>query len=350
MYRFKDEIFMRRALELAERGRGAVSPNPMVGCVIVYQSRIIGEGWHQRCGEAHAEVNAVNSVADKSLLKESTVYVTLEPCSHYGKTPPCADLLVKHEVNKVIIANRDPFPKVDGNGIQKLEDAGIKVEVGLLQQEGKDLNKRFFTFHGEQRPYIMLKWAQTADGFVARENFDSKWISNQYSRKLVHKWRGEEDAILVGTSTARYDNPSLTTRDWGGKNPLRLVIDKNLKLDPSLNLFDRSTPTICYNQYKCEKEENLEFVKTTQENLIEDIITDLYQRNIQSLFVEGGSKLLQSFIDKGLWDEARVFESEKLFSSGVKSPIISNDVYSMEKADSDFLRIFSASKHFPIHQ
>ncbi len=320
-----DEQLMSRAFELARRGAGYVSPNPLVGCVIAKNDKVIGEGWHQKYGEAHAEVNAVKSVQDPSQIKGSTVYVTLEPCAHHGKTPPCADLLVKQEVAKVVIANQDPFPLVNGGGIEILKKAGIVVEVGLLEKEGQEVNKRFFTFIGKKRPYIIMKWAQTSDGFIARENFDSKWISNDQSRKLVHKWRAEEDSILVGTSTARYDNPSLNVRDWQGKNPLRLVIDKNLKLDSSLNLFDQSTPTICYNLHKEEKTNNLEFVKVSKENLLSDLLNDLFERKVQSLFVEGGGKLLQSFIDQGLWDEARVFTSEQEFGSGIASPKLSHE-------------------------
>jgi diaminohydroxyphosphoribosylaminopyrimidine deaminase/5-amino-6-(5-phosphoribosylamino)uracil reductase len=222
---------MSRALELARLGFGKVSPNPMVGCIIVCEGKIIGEGFHQQYGGPHAEVNAIHSVKDKTLLKQSTVYVTLEPCAHYGKTPPCAKLLVEHLVKKVIISNVDPNPLVSGKGIEILRSAGIEVETGLLEQEGLELNKRFFKSIRENAPYIILKWAQTADGFIARDDFDSKWISNKISRKLVHKWRSEEDAILVGKNTAKYDNPTLNVRDWVGKDPLRIVIDHELVLD-----------------------------------------------------------------------------------------------------------------------
>ncbi|MFY0627788.1 MAG: bifunctional diaminohydroxyphosphoribosylaminopyrimidine deaminase/5-amino-6-(5-phosphoribosylamino)uracil reductase RibD [Reichenbachiella sp.] len=330
---------MKRALELAQNGIGNVSPNPLVGCVIVHKDKIIGEGWHEKYGEGHAEVNAVNSVEDKSLLKESTVFVTLEPCAHHGKTPPCADLLINHQVKKVVICNRDPFEQVDGKGIEKLITAGVEVEVGVFEKEGLELNKRFFTFHEKKRPYIILKWAQTADGFVARENFDSKWISGEQSRKLVHKWRAEEDAIMVGTSTARYDNPSLTVRDWKGKNPLRVFIDKNLKLDKSLNLFDQSTPAVCYNLHKSEKLKNLEYVQLSKENLLEEILDDLYKRKVQSLFIEGGAKLLQSFIDQGLWDEARVFTTDVKFEKGIEAPKIEGEQGKLVQVSKDLLEI-----------
>lgn len=340
MNKSQDEHFMLRALELAKKGLGNVSPNPMVGCVIVYEGKVIGEGWHQKYGEGHAEVNAVNSVENKALLKESTIYVTLEPCAHHGKTPPCADLLIRHLVKKVVICNSDPFEEVDGKGIDRLRKAGIEVELGVLENKGLELNKRFFTFHQKKRPYVVLKWAQTADGFVARENFDSKWISGEQSRKLVHKWRAEEDAIMVGTSTARYDNPSLTVRDWKGENPLRVFIDKNLKLEQSLNLFDKSTPTICYNLHKSEKLENLEFVQLSKERLLEEILNDLYVRNIQSLFIEGGAKLLQSFIDQGLWDEARVFTAEMKFDKGIEAPMLNTAPMLSENIEKDSLSIF----------
>ncbi|MEO1653709.1 MAG: bifunctional diaminohydroxyphosphoribosylaminopyrimidine deaminase/5-amino-6-(5-phosphoribosylamino)uracil reductase RibD, partial [Bacteroidota bacterium] len=248
---------MRRTLELASMGQGKVSPNPLVGAVIVWNQKIIGEGWHNKYGEAHAEVNAIQSVTDPTLLSESSIYVNLEPCSHHGKTPPCADLLIKHQFKKVCIAHMDPNPLVAGNGVAKLQEAGIEVELGILEEEAQYLNRRFLRFMKDQRPYVIFKWAETADGFMARENFDSKWISNLLSRKLVHKWRAEEDGIMVGKNTARWDNPKLTVRDWSGKNPIRIVIDRQLELSPSLHLFDQQTPTICYNLLKNEEKNNL---------------------------------------------------------------------------------------------
>lgn len=317
-----DERFMLRTMELAQLGIGTVSPNPRVGCVIVADGRIIGEGWHQKYGEAHAEVNAVHSVADQTLLKDSTVYVNLEPCSHFGKTPPCADLLIQHQVKKVVISNLDVNPLVAGKGIEKLRSAGIEVLTGMLEQKGEDLNQRFFTFIKKKRPYIILKWAQTADGFLARSNFDSKWISNQYSRQLVHKWRSEEDAVLVGTSTAAYDNPSLTVRDWSGRNPKRIVIDRFLRLPETLHLFDQSVDTICYNLVKQEEKSHLVFAKLSEKDFIKDLISDLYARNIQSVIVEGGAQTIQLFLAGGWWDEARVFTSRQIFAGGVKAPSI----------------------------
>jgi diaminohydroxyphosphoribosylaminopyrimidine deaminase/5-amino-6-(5-phosphoribosylamino)uracil reductase len=337
----QDHIYMQRAFELARLGMGTVSPNPMVGCVIVHQDTIIGEGWHRQYGQGHAEVNAIKSVENPDLLKEATVYVTLEPCAHHGKTPPCADLLITHQVKKVVVANKDPFPLVNGGGINKLKQANIDVEVGLLEATGRELNKRFFCFQEKKRPYIILKWAQTTDGFVARQNFDSKWISNSESRRLVHKWRAEEDAILVGTNTARYDNPTLNVRDWQGKHPLRLVIDKHLTLDKQLHLFDQSIPTVCYNLHKDGITKNLEFKKISERHSLADILADLYERKIQSLIVEGGSNLLATFIEGDLWDEARIFTAPTSFGSGIPAPNVAGTFSHKKDIRGDMLSIIS---------
>lgn len=318
----QDELYMRRAIELAEWGRGKVSPNPMVGCVIVHENKIIGEGYHQVYGGPHAEPNAINSVANQDLLSESTVYVSLEPCAHWGKTPPCTNLLVEKKVKKVVIGAIDSNPLVGGKGVQILKQAGIEVVTGVLEKNVREQNKRFFTFIEKKRPYVILKWAQTRDGFVARENFDSKWISNAYSRQLVHKWRSEEDAILVGTSTAKHDNPQLNVRDWEGKDPVRIVLDRNLILDRSLHLFDNAQPTICYNQVKSEKFENLDLVQLKSGFGVKEVLEDLYQRKIQSLIVEGGAQVLKSFIENELWDEARVFTGQVQFGNGISAPLI----------------------------
>lgn len=317
-----ESVYMHRALELAALGNGSVSPNPMVGCVIVHENRIIGEGWHQIYGGPHAEVNAIGSVEDKSLLKESDVFVTLEPCAHYGKTPPCCDLLIEHQVKSVAIAVADTNPLVGGRGIDRLRRAGISVTTGMLESESRQLNKRFFTFMEKQRPYIMLKWAETADGFIARGNFDSKWISSAYSRRLVHKWRTEEAAILVGTNTAHYDNPWLTSRDWSGKNPLRVVIDRHLRLSSSLHLFDHTVPTLCYNLTRNAQEENLELVRLEEEIFLQQLLQDLHKRKIYSVMVEGGTSVLNLFIEHGLWDEARIFTSNATFGKGIEAPPI----------------------------
>lgn len=317
---------MLRALELAERGRPTVSPNPMVGCVIVHNDTIIGEGFHRNYGDAHAEVNAINSVKDIHLLKEATLYVTLEPCSHFGKTPPCANLIVNKGIPKVVVCNKDPNPLVAGKGIEILRNAGIEVTEGLLEEKGLDLNRRFFTYHTQKRPYVVLKWAQTGDGFVARENYDSKWISDELSRTLSHKWRSEEDAIMVGTNTALHDNPSLTNRDWSGDSPLRIVIDRSLKVPKGNHLFDQSRTTICYNSVKDESDEYNHHVKIDfSQEIISQILQDLYKRQIQSVIVEGGSMLLNSFIHQNLWDEARVFISHaQTFGKGVSAPLLSH--------------------------
>lgn len=334
--------FMQRALDLATLGMGQVSPNPMVGCVIVHDQQIIGEGYHQAYGGPHAEVNAVADVTDKELLKESTVYVTLEPCSHFGKTPPCADLLVRHQVKKVVVCNEDPNPLVSGNGIKKLQESGIEVEVGILANKGDELNKRFFTSFIKKRPYVILKWAQTADGFVARENYDSKWISNQYSRQLVHKWRSEEDAILVGKNTAIYDNPALTTRDWEGKNPIRIVLDRKLELYPELNLFDGRVKTLVFTEATGQNKENLEFIQV-KELTPGVILEELQKQKITSVIIEGGTQTLQSFIDANLWDEARVFTSQNKFEAGISAPDIKGELISQQDVLEDQLYIYKNS-------
>lgn len=324
------EQYMLRCIELARLGFGETAPNPMVGSVIVHKGKIIGEGYHHKCGLPHAEVNAIESVADKSLLPESTLYVSLEPCSHFGKTPPCSDLIIQHKIPKVVICNVDPNPKVKGKGIEKLRNAGIEVITDVLREAGEELNKRFFMFYRKSRPYIILKWAQTQDGFIDIERAPGQqqrptWITNEEARMLVHKWRSEEQAIMVGTNTAFLDNPKLNVRDWTGKHPTRIVIDRTLRLPQSLNLFDGSVPTIVFTQEETEDEENtnVEFVTIPfDEYLPEHILGELYRRQIQSLIIEGGAKLLNSFIDAELWDEARVFTGEKYFHSGVSAPKI----------------------------
>jgi len=328
-----DDFFMRRALEIARYGHGQVSPNPLVGCVIVHDKKIIGEGWHRKFGEAHAEVNAVQSVEKKDLLAESTVYVTLEPCSHYGKTPPCADMLIAQRVRKVVISNLDCNPLVSGRGVARLKASGIEVSHGILEAEGSSLNRRFFTMMKEKRPYIVLKWAQTADGFMARETYDSKWISNVFSRQLTHKWRTEEDAILVGTTTALRDNPQLTVRDWSGRNPIRIVIDRNLRLDHSIHLFDGNAKTICYNTHSDREQGNVSFVRIQDDDFTGNMINDLYERRIQSVLVEGGPTTLNHFIDAGLWDEARIFTSGQRFGKGVGAPSVKGSVETYNVVD-----------------
>lgn len=313
---------MRRALELAKLGSDYTSPNPMVGCVIVYNGQIIGEGWHRQYGGPHAEVNAIASVQDKSLLPESRVYVTLEPCSHFGKTPPCADLLINSGVRNVVICNLDPNPLVAGRGVQKLLEAGIKVETGLLKQEGLELNRRFFTSHTLKRPYIILKWAETADGFIAGPGCEQVQISGALAKRFVHKLRAEEQAIMVGTRTALHDDPRLNTRHWSGKNPIRVVIDRQLQLPETINLFDKSQPTIVYTYKRQEEQENLYFVQLQeQELLLPQIMSDLYKRNVISVLVEGGTYLLESLLREGLWDEAFILKNTtKTIAEGIKAP------------------------------
>jgi diaminohydroxyphosphoribosylaminopyrimidine deaminase / 5-amino-6-(5-phosphoribosylamino)uracil reductase len=335
-----DEQFMHRAIELAKLGSGLVSPNPMVGCVIVYDNNIIGEGWHRKFGDAHAEANAVSSVENKELLKDSTVFVNLEPCSHTGKTPPCADLLIQYRVKKVVIANGDPNPLVAGNGIKKLKDEGIEVETGVLEKEGHEFNRRFFTFMEKQRPFILLKWAQTDDGFMAHANYESRWISSEFSRQLVHKWRSEEDAVLVGTKTAGHDNPTLSVRDWSGRNPTRIVIDRFLRLPSSLHLFDKTQKTICYNVIKHEEHPNLVLIRLDEVNFISQLLRDLYKQNIQSVMVEGGAQTLRLFIEAGLWDEARIFSSSRTFGDGIAAPSLRGNLMSQEFISSDSLKIY----------
>ncbi|GGG44177.1 bifunctional diaminohydroxyphosphoribosylaminopyrimidine deaminase/5-amino-6-(5-phosphoribosylamino)uracil reductase RibD [Hymenobacter glacieicola] len=318
-----DELFMRRALDLARLGTGYARPNPLVGCVITHEGRIIGEGWHRQYGGPHAEVNAVAAVTDPALLPRSRVYVTLEPCSHFGKTPPCADLLIEKKVAEVVICNLDPNPLVAGRGIQKLRDAGIQVETGVLEAEGRALNRRFFTFQEQQRPYVVLKWAETADGYLAGPYFQPVAISAELARVAVHQWRTEEHAILVGTRTALHDNPRLNAREWPGPDPIRLVIDKNLSLPPTHHLFDGSQPTVVFTYRERASQPNLTYVTLSEaEDLFPQILHHLYQQGVQSVLVEGGPTVLNSLLKDGLWDEARVIRSHRQLGGGVAAPRI----------------------------
>lgn len=329
--------YMQRALEIAKLGIGGASPNPLVGCVIVFENDIIGEGWHKKFGEEHAEVNAVNSVTDKGLLPESTFYISLEPCSFHGKTPACTDLILKYRPRKVVIASKDPNPKVSGNGIKILEEGGIEVVFGVLEEEAVALNKRFFVSINKLRPYIILKWAQTMDEFIARPNFDSKWISNEQSRQLVHKWRTEEDAVLVGYNTVLYDDPQLTARDWQGRNPARVVIDKKLALDHSLKIFSGGEKVYIINTQRDNREENIYLVKVSLENFLSEMFTFLWEENIGSIIIEGGSKTIDSCLQKGYWDEARIFTSESIFGDGIKAPKIVFEVDNEQNIKGDRL-------------
>lgn len=321
----KDGKYIRRCIQLARNGMCNAAPNPMVGAVIVHNDRIIGEGYHARCGEGHAEVNAIRSVKDESLLQESTIYVSLEPCSHYGKTPPCADLIIRKGIPRVVVGCVDPFSLVSGRGIQKLKDAGIDVKVGVLEAECRQLIKRFVTFNTQQRPYITLKWAESADGFIDinREEGQPVVLSTPITLMYVHKQRAEHHAILVGRRTALLDNPSLTTRNWYGKNPVRLVIDKELTLPTSLKLFDGSAPTWIFTaQDKASTSQVTYFKLDFSRSILPQILQKLYENKLQALLVEGGSQLLQSFIDEGLWDEIYTEHSAKVLENGVKGPVI----------------------------
>ncbi|SFD01935.1 diaminohydroxyphosphoribosylaminopyrimidine deaminase [Flavobacterium phragmitis] len=305
----------------------------MVGSVIVYEGKIIGEGWHKKSGEPHAEVNAVRSVKDKSLLKKATIYVSLEPCSHFGKTPPCCDLIIANEIPNVVVGTVDPNEKVAGKGILKLIEAGANVTVGVLEEECNKLNKRFFTFHQKKRPYIILKWAESQDGFLAPEKVSDQerkpiWITNQYSRQLVHKWRTEEQAILTGTQTVVDDNPKLNARDWSGNNPARVIIDRNNRINPDSFVFDDSVKTIVFVSENIKSStENTQFeIIDFSKNIMPQILEVLYQNQIQSIIIEGGRQTLQSFIDENLWDEARIFKGKLNFNNGTKAPIISGKI------------------------
>ncbi|WP_298899015.1 bifunctional diaminohydroxyphosphoribosylaminopyrimidine deaminase/5-amino-6-(5-phosphoribosylamino)uracil reductase RibD [uncultured Psychroserpens sp.] len=327
------ENYIERCIAIAKKGLGTTAPNPMVGCVIVYQNQIIGEGYTSAYGSAHAEVNAINSVKDKSLLKEATLYVTLEPCTHFGKTPPCSDLIIKHNIPNIVIGCIDDNEQVAGQGIAKLKTAGCHVTVGVLEHECKTHHKRFFTFHNKKRPYIILKWAETKDGFIAPISKDKKqpvWITNVRSRQLVHKWRAEEQAILVGTSTVIEDNPSLTVRDWTGTHPIRIVIDRTNKLPKDHLVFDSKAETLIIS------EENTDFEKP----LPQQIGTFLHSKNINSVIIEGGAKTLQAFIDENLWDEARVFTGTSIFSEGTKAPQCSGHLISETPIIEDSLKIY----------
>ncbi|RXR22466.1 bifunctional diaminohydroxyphosphoribosylaminopyrimidine deaminase/5-amino-6-(5-phosphoribosylamino)uracil reductase RibD [Flavobacterium stagni] len=319
------EKYIQRCIQLAQNGLGTTYPNPMVGSVLVHNDQIIGEGWHRKAGEPHAEVHAIRSVKNPELLKEATIYVSLEPCSHFGKTPPCSDLILEKGIPNIVVGTVDPFAAVAGKGIERLRAAGRNVTVGVLENECRALNKRFFTFHNQQRPYIILKWAQSADGFIAplaKEKREPVWISNRYARQLVHQWRSEEQAILVGTQTVLDDNPKLDTRDWWGKNPTRIVLDRSGKISTDFHVKDGKTATIVITA-----EENLTATDQVdyqncifESSLPQQIAGILFQKGLQSVLIEGGQKTLQSFIDAGLWDEARVFESGITLGSGLAAP------------------------------
>ncbi|MAU35791.1 MAG: riboflavin biosynthesis protein RibD [Flavobacteriales bacterium] len=336
----KKEFYMQRCLTLALKGLGNVSSNPMVGCVIVHDNKIIGEGFHQKYGSPHAEVNAIDSVKNKSLLSKSTLYVNLEPCSHFGKTPPCCNLIIEKKIPNVVIGCLDTFSKVSGKGAQRMKDANIKVDIGCLENKCRKLNKRFFTFHEKNRPYIILKWAESKDGYIAPNNQNKPfWMTSNKSKKLVHKWRTEEDAILVGRATVEKDNPLLTSREKKGNNPIRIVIDKSLKLSQNHNIFNSESKTIIFNEILSSDKSTNNYIKINFKKIIDNILEQLYSKNIQSVIIEGGTKTLQSFIDANTWDEARIFTTKKELIQGVIAPNITGMVSEQKEIDVDFLKI-----------
>lgn len=326
----RDETYILRCIDLASKGLPNVAPNPMVGAVLVYDDRVIGEGYHMQFGQPHAEVNCLHSVkkADLKYISESTLYVSLEPCNHQGKTPPCTDLIIKNKIPRIVIGCKDPFEKVNGTGIQKLKEAGIEVEVGVLENKAIQLNKRFFTFHLQKRPYIILKWAQSKDGFIAASNDKQTKISNAITDKLVHQWRSEESGIMVGTNTVIADNPKLTVRHIQGKDPVRIFIDRNLQVNPESAILDGSAPTIIFNLIIEKKEGLNHYVKLNNENYdLPEILKSLHSFGLMSILVEGGSKLLQSFINNNIWDEARIITNTELhLFSGIASPVLKDAI------------------------
>jgi len=342
------EKYIKRCIDIGKNGLGTTAPNPMVGCVIVHANKIIGEGFTSPFGGAHAEVNAINSVKDHSLFSKSTLYVTLEPCSHYGKTPPCADAIIAHKIPKIVIGTIDTHNKVAGKGVAKLEAAGCEVVVGILEDDVKAHHKRFFTFYNKQRPYVILKWAETTDGFIAPQFKNEKkpvWITNELSRQLVHKWRTEEQAILVGTNTVLEDNPSLTVRDWTGKNPIRIVLDRHCRLPSDATVFDGKTKTITISEQPTSEVSettniSFEFLDwNLKESIAQQICNILYANGINSVIIEGGRHTLQTFIDENLWDEARVFIGPTIFGAGTKAPQCSGKLCLEQNLLDDTLKI-----------
>ena len=343
-----DAKYMKRCLELAALGAGYVAPNPMVGCVVVHNGKIIGEGYHREYGQAHAEVNAIKSVRNPELLEESTLYVSLEPCAHFGKTPPCSDLIIEKKIPHVVIGTIDPFAQVAGKGIEKMQKAGIRVEVGLLQDECRHQNRRFFTFHQKKRPYIVLKWAQTLDGFLDLDRTQSEygqptWITNELSRRAVHKQRTQETAILIGSRTAEKDNPSLTVREWAGPQPIRLVIDRQNRLSNHSSVFDDRAETLVFGAplINPPSAHHGYIPVPEQANPLAFIIEELYRRDIQSVIVEGGYQLLSIFIEARLWDEAHIYYGMQRFGNGVPAPNLTGVIYASEQLDNCLLQVWT---------
>jgi diaminohydroxyphosphoribosylaminopyrimidine deaminase/5-amino-6-(5-phosphoribosylamino)uracil reductase len=347
----EDEKYMQRCLDLALMGHGNTFTNPMVGAVLVYNGTIIGEGYHRKYGEQHAEANAINSVRDKYLLKKSTLYVNLEPCSHSGKTPPCSELIIKNNISRIVIGTIDPNSIVSGKGVKKLRDHGVEVITGVLAAEAVKLNKSFFTYYNKKRPYIILKWAQSNDGFIdidrnSKHKDEISWISNKTSRILVHKWRSEEHSILVGTTTALLDDPHLNTRYWTGNNPVRIVLDRSLRLPGTLKLFDGTLKTLVFTEKDAISSDNKEYIRVDfNVRLLEQVLNTLYKREIQSVIVEGGKMLIESFIRSNLWDEARIFIGNIGFRSGINAPEMKQKCDQQIILGDDKLQIFYNSKH-----
>lgn len=347
-----DEFYMRRCIQLAKKAVGNTYPNPLVGSIIVHNNIIIGEGYHRKAGEAHAEVNAVNSVKDKSLLKNSTLYVNLEPCAHQGKTPACSNMIIEKKIPRVIIGCKDSFDKVDGKGIKRMEKAGIELKIGVLEKESRELNKRFFTFHEKKRPYIILKWARTIDGFIDFERkattpVKPNWITDENARVLVHKWRAEEEAIMIATNTAEKDNPKLNLRDWSGNLPTRIVLDRKLKLNQDLHLFDGTQKTFVFSEKRKENVTNIDYIQINfDDRFYDDLFRELHNRNIQSVFIEGGAKFLQNLIDQNYWDEAREFIGDIKFFKGVSAPKINVQAKLRESISGSTLFTYRNTKYY----
>ena len=326
-----DEVYIKRCIQIAKNGLGTTRPNPMVGAIIVFKDKIIGEGFTSAYGGSHAEVNAIKSVTNKHVLSKATLYVTLEPCSHYGKTPPCSDLIIEHNIPNVVIGCVDDNPEIAGKGIRRLKAAGCNVTVGVLEAECKAHHKRFFTFHNRKRPYVILKWAETSNGFIAPKTKAKKapvWITNLYSRQLAHKWRAEEQSILVGTNTVLEDNPSLTVRDWTGEHPIRILIDRQSKLSSNYNIFNDKSKTITLDN----------FILPQPKDIAQRICTELHKNNINSVIIEGGLQTLQTFINENLWDEAYVFNGASTFNDGIKAPEFSGNLISEKQIANDTLK------------
>ncbi len=338
------EQYIKRCLEIAQKGIGSSRPNPSVGAVLVVNDQIIGEGFTSPYGGSHAEVNAISSVKDEELLTKATLYVTLEPCSHFGKTPPCSDLIIRKGIPKVVIGCLDTNSLVAGKGIEKLKKAGCEVYVGVLEEECKEHHKRFFTFHNKKRPYIILKWAESQDGFIAPDKRTARepvWITNERSRQLVHKWRAEEHGILVGTTTVIADNPKLNVRSWKGQNPVRIVVDRSLKIDQDSHVYDQTVRTIFITEEEKESQDHLVFEKADfSKPLASQVCEVLHRQNIQSLIVEGGTQTLQTFIEEDLWDEARVFSGEVKFLNGVEAPQLNKEAKEVSEIDQDILKVY----------